>query len=343
MADPTTTQTAQTAVTTPASGAPPRLTRDQILSPRTQLVLAEKRAQTEMIARLAEMNWGKGLDYPTRKVLASYCRRNALDPREIHILGGNIYRNGKYWLRRLSELVQNESIEWAKVVHIAADPRLEQDANNADLAEDDRVAARTELMYRRKMRQQYAVPEEATAAAVAMVKAKWLTEPVSGCKFVIKGRKKQTRNGPVDADPVGSEYPTETAETRAWRRCLRIIASTNPTLKAIEEELQDDELSAGVELQQIAAESISQDEAPTAHPTPLMRHEGYGEEPTARSAPSGGSASMAVVATSDLPGIIRWIADKRAKGDTLTEDEAEEIRQYELDHGTVGRVSPTAG
>lgn len=237
------------------------------LSPRTQAILADKKGQTEMLARISEMNWGKGMSYDMRRALGSYLRRNGLDPREIHVLGGNLYRNGKYWLRKLSELVQAGHVEYARIQFINHDPRIEQDvetykalAADLTLSEEERGkyaahrdASRAEMMLRRDLRIAHRVPEEAAAAAVAIVKVKWMDAEVSGCKFIVVGRKKQTRDGPKVADPVGEEFPTETVETRAWRRCLRIVASTNPALKAIEEDLRDDELGISEGLQEIAA------------------------------------------------------------------------------------------
>ncbi len=244
------------------------------LSPRVEALLADKRAQAQMIASISELNWGKGMSYEMRRAMGSYCRRNGLDPREIHILGGNIYRNGKYWLRRLSELVQDNHIEYARIQFINHDPRIEADvatydalAKDASLSDEERQKyaahrdlSRAEMMMRRDLRIKHRVPEEAAAAAVAIVKAKWLTEETVGCKFIVMGRKKQTRDGPKIADPVGEEFPTETVETRAWRRCLRIIASTNPALKAVEEELKDDELSVTASLQEIAQREVAQEE-----------------------------------------------------------------------------------
>ena len=169
------------------------------------------------------------------------------------MLGGNLYRNGKYWLRKLSELVQADHVEYARVDHINHDPRLEEDMKNDGLPADVREKAAREMVRRREARIAYRVPEEATAACVARVKVKWLAEEVSGCKFIVMGRKKKRSDGTMTtADPVGEEFPTETVETRAWRRCLRIVASTNPALKAIEEDLRDDELGVESNLQEIA-------------------------------------------------------------------------------------------
>ena len=215
------------------------------------------------------MNWGKGLTPASREAVATYLDQNALDITEIDLLGDNIYRNGKYFLRRLSEMTGAGVIEYARPDHINNDPRL------VKLAADGDAWAKDELIRRMRERIALNVPEQAIAACAFRVKLKSVAHEFVGCKFVIEGKKKtiKKRDGSgsftVDADPVGEQFPVETVETRALRRCLRLIASQIPALAIREEELR----AQAVLLRDIVAKGRAEArmaEAP-AHPAPVMQ------------------------------------------------------------------------
>jgi hypothetical protein len=174
------------------------------------------------------MNWGKGLSNEMQRAVAMYCRQNLLDPTEINVLGGNIYRNASYYLRRLSEMLDDGVIEYAKLDHVNYDARLEKLAKGTD---DDAAKARAELRRREGERIALNIPDAAAAAVIFRVKLKGMDLEFTGAKWCGGGTRK--------SDPVGDSFPVETAETRAVRRCMRFIASQLPHLKWREEELDD--------------------------------------------------------------------------------------------------------
>lgn len=160
---------------------------------------------------IASESWGKKLDVGTRHAIAQYCQKYGVDVTEIDVLGGNIYRNARFYLSRLARLSQEGKVEYAYADHIGADPRFDVLAASAD----PEVAARAARERDRcaEERAMHRVPEEAIAACVYRVKLKSLDREVTGTKWVVRS----------DKDPIGSAKPIETAETRAARRCLRQI------------------------------------------------------------------------------------------------------------------------
>jgi len=207
-------------------------------------MLDQRRKMAEIAAKVAEQNWGKGLDVGMRNAVASYLREHALDVTEVHVLGGNIYRNAAYYLRRLSEMVEAGLVDYARHDHVHVDARLEK------LAAGGNETAKTELDRRAMVRAEFNAPDEAKAVVVFRLKLKSVSEEFVACKWAGNGTRKN--------DPVGESFPVESAETRAARRCLRLVASQMPTLKRIEDAL--DEAADVVSLDMVAAYERARDE-----------------------------------------------------------------------------------
>lgn len=170
----------------------------------------EMRKLTNQIAgKLAEMNWGKGLDLETRRAIADWGRQFRIDvTTEIDVLGSNVYLNSRFYLRRLGEMIDAELVEYAFADHIEVDDRL------AKLGEE----GTGEMNRRLRERITHQVPDKAVSAVVFRVKLRSMDREIVGTKWC-GGRTK---------DPVGDQFPVETSESRAARRAMRQVAGHVP-------------------------------------------------------------------------------------------------------------------
>lgn len=178
-----------------------------------QQALELRKLSNQVAGKIAELNWGQKLDLVTRRAVADWGRTYGVDPStEIHVLGGNIYLNAGYYLRRLAQLIERGLIEYAYADHIEDDPRL------AALKEDGTGE------YNRRLRERikYQVPDKAASSVVFRVKLRSMDREIVGVKWCGN----QTRKN----DPVGDAMPVETSETRAARRAMRQIVTHIPNL-----------------------------------------------------------------------------------------------------------------
>lgn len=183
-----------------------------------QAAYALKQMDRNIHAAIAGETWGKKLDTDTRKAIAAYCQKYGIDVVEIDVLGGNLYRNARFYLARLAALQQAGLIEYAYADHIGTDPRLVAMADN-DADPETRQIAAVELRRRKMARVEYAVPEAAQVAVVFRVKMKDSTREIAACKWIAAN---------PENDPVGKTKPVETCESRAARRCLRMLIPNIP-------------------------------------------------------------------------------------------------------------------
>jgi hypothetical protein len=161
-------------------------------------LMAERVRQQRMIATmseaLAEISWGEKISPIARAQVVRYALEIGADPtRHLYVLGNRVYLNGAYF----QELVAVEpdflrgTVEW--------------------LHDDDR-AGEEERERRKNLRVEHAVPEQVTGKpvlAAALVTLHFQTRgPFTGVKWSPSNKN----------DPVGTEFPTLAAETRAWRR-----------------------------------------------------------------------------------------------------------------------------
>ena len=214
--------------------------RDAGLSEVGKLRMNQIRAVNTMVATIANESWGKNLHPQQLRAVAEYCRRFNLDISEVHVLGGNIYRNGHYYLRRFAELAREGRVTDFQGRHIGPDPRL------GELIAQGNQWAKKEDLERQQLRIEHAVPPEAQYAYLAMVKVAGLESYIAGCKFIVLGKTKKKakwangqRTGQfedVEADPIGNENPIETVQTRAWHKCGQLAAAEIPELRREEEE-----------------------------------------------------------------------------------------------------------
>lgn len=185
------------------------------LPPEFQQALEMRKLQNQVAGQLASLNWGKGLDLNTRRAIADFGQQFRVDTTtEIDLLGGNVYLKAVFYLRQLSELIAQGLVEYAIADHIEEDPRL------ARLGPD----GEGEISRRLRERIRYGVPDKAASAVVFRVKLRSMDKEVVGIKFCGNGVRKN--------DPVGEDKPQETSETRAARRCMRLLSSHVPPATA---------------------------------------------------------------------------------------------------------------
>ena len=204
------------------------------LPDEVKVALAQRKNQHLVAAKMSEMNWGRGLDEMTRRAVASYLERNKLDLTEVDVLGGNLYRNSRYYKRRLAEMVEDGKIEYVKSDWVQVDKRLDVHAEEWSTGEKTR---------RERVRIEYGIPDAAVGACVFRIKVRGVGVEFTAAKWCGGG----TRT----ADPVGDKFPMESSETRACRRAMTLCASSIPALRWREEELND----AGIEVTALIKES----------------------------------------------------------------------------------------
>lgn len=169
---------------------------------RQQIEIARIANQTRK--ELAKLSWGSGLDERALGAIAEWGRVYGVDvTQEIDLLGGRVYLNSRYYLRRLAGLIESGVVEYAVADHINPDPRLKDLGPEGD----------AEQMRRLKERVAHNVPDKASAAVVFRVKVRGMGHEVVGVNWAGGGCRAK--------DPVGDAEPVKTAESRAARRCMR--------------------------------------------------------------------------------------------------------------------------
>jgi len=178
-----------------------------------QQALELRKLSNQVAGKIAELNWGQKLDLVTRRAVADWARTYNVDAStEIHVLGGNLYLNAAYYIRRLAQLIERGLVEYAYADHIEDDSRLKE-------MKDDGIGE-----YNRRLRERikYQVPDKAASSVVFRVKLRSMDREIVGVKWCGN----QTRKN----DPVGDAMPVETSETRAARRAMRQIITHIPAV-----------------------------------------------------------------------------------------------------------------
>jgi hypothetical protein len=262
----------------------PVTTRKSTLSEQRAQIIAEKREKRAFIAAINGASWGNGLTAMQVSAFAEFMRRFKLDISEIDNLGGRPYRNGRYYMRRIAELVKAGRVEDHKGEHIGPDARLAalQESDDEELVR----YAKAESTRRLKERIRLGVPESATHAYVVRVKVRELESATEGVKWY-----DPTSTKP---DPIGKQFPVETVESRAWRRVGRLVAAEIP-------ELYQEEQMIEIAADSIAAVGAAEAEAadnPLVHvikPVSTQGREAYDEETPDQPALTEGAARVVVV------------------------------------------------
>lgn len=239
------------------------------LPPEIQQAIELRRARNLAAAQIAGLSWGEKIDENTRRAVASWGQQFRVDvTTEIHVLGGRVYLNAAFALRRLGEMIGEGLVEYAVADHIEDDPRL------------TKLGPEGEGEYSRRLRERirYSVPENAKCAVAFRVKLRSMDEEVVGVKWTGTGKKNSY--GKL-ADPVGEEFPVETAESRAARRAMRLLAShLPPAAKSQEDAIEASAEALSARIIQNRGEVKAQNQALEVKSTPLAlpaQGDPYGE------------------------------------------------------------------
>lgn len=243
-----------------------------------QHALTLRAQEREIAAELSKTNWGEKLDVYTRKAVAHWGMRHGIDvAQEIDILGNRIYLNARFYLRGLAHLVEAGRVDYVDLDHVEDDPRLKDFPK--------------EKQRRLELRIQHGLPDKAVSAVIARVKLKGTPIEFTGAQWC--GGRGQNAKGTGMKDPIGEERPVETSETRALRRCLRLMVTHIPSEAAKRDAALDD---AATELEGVIESAHAKAKAEMVHgsrlPRPIAQlSEGdpYGLDVTARPALSEGT------------------------------------------------------
>lgn len=215
---------------------------------QTQMVMAAAK-------QLANISWGKNLSVAAQAAVARYAMEIGADPaRHIYVLGGNIFINGTYYRDVISANPKFKEALPPEWLHY--DPRLDNCALcdepfNADFAHGHDLEFVTaenrrrleEKVQRARARLDENLDEEAPSLCRLTLVYSDGRGPFKGIGRVRGGKTTKTGQGgkqyEVFKDPVGMEFPRETAETRAWReageKAEPVWFRQHPALKAAEQ------------------------------------------------------------------------------------------------------------
>lgn len=275
-----------------------------------QQQLEMRKLSNQIAGKLAEQNWGKSLDLETRRAVADWGRQYGVDvTTEIHVLGGNIYLNAVYYLRRLAGLIEQGLIEYAYADHIEADDRLQQ-LGDEGVGEGNR---------RLRERIMHAVPDKAASAVVFRIKPRNMDREITGTKWCGNGTRKN--------DPVGDQFPVESAESRAARRAMRHLAGHMPAeVHSQFVAVEDSAEQLGERVEDARREFKEREKQIAIVPKPLLAPANPASDPYALDAgqPESKAAPVAVAETAPVA--------PKAKKDPreMTDEERDELR-FELE------------
>lgn len=225
-----------------------------------QAQLDERKTMSRVAAAIAGMSWGRELNLEARVAIARWGQQHNIDvTTEIDILGSKPYLNGRFYLNRAAELQRAGVIAYMRADNVTADARLDALAQSED-AETTRKA-KAERDRRAMARIEYGAPDKAACVIVARIGVR------RGQEVTEFAAAKWTGNGTRERDPVGDKFPVETAETRAYRRALRLLVSHVPHMKAWVDASTDD----GEIIVEAIAESIAETAAANVDDAHLLK------------------------------------------------------------------------
>lgn len=246
--------------------------------------------QRKMLARaaaeLATTSWGAKLDMGVRVAVARWGEVQGVDiATEIDVLGGRIYKNTRYYYRKLGELEARGVVAYARADHVHADPRLAKLAGGKG-PNTEKAAA--ELARREWERVLHGLPDEAAGACVFRI---GLRQP-DGSVREVTGAK--ACGVPGKSDPVGTAHPMETSESRAMRRAMLKLAGEEPAVRGLVEVDSDEgmALESAVQdgYQMMRATEKADPARQLKHGVPMVATEPYDDDAEqARYAEEGGA------------------------------------------------------
>lgn len=243
-----------------------------------QAKLDERKMLARVAAEIAGLSWGRELNQVARVAMARWAGEHGIDvTTEVDVLGGRPYLNARFYLNRAAEMQRAGVIAYMKADHVGVDGRLDQLAASED-AEISK-GARREIARRMLARIEHGAPDKAAAVVVARIGVHHGPQVIeyTGCKWA--------GNGVRQRDPVGDAFPVETAESRAFRRALRLLVSHVPSVRRWIDAATDDgeivvEAIHASEAQRLATETID-DARLLKHGVHMVDPDPMREEPAA--------------------------------------------------------------
>lgn len=216
------------------------ITKDDMaaLSPAQRAQIALRKNANIVAAQIAGTNWGKGLDVATQRAVSDWGLRTGIDvATEIFVLGGNIYLNAQLYINRGIDLIMRGILLDYNQRFIQDDEQLDfivrevlpataSAEERADLA-IAQAAARREVRERRLLRIKHGAPHKPEIKAIVLteiVLAAMPHTPFYGLKWCPHPNAKSD-------DPVGTQYPQESALTRSARRAWKQVVRQIPEVQ----------------------------------------------------------------------------------------------------------------
>lgn len=307
-------------------------TQDPLAAQRAARI-QEMRERNAHAAAIRGTQWGKDASPEMVRAVAHYCTIHNLDPaRHVEVLGGKLYLTGEFYEEKGIPLVLAGTVVVDEPLFVHADARL------APLVA---AWARDELVRRTQLRIQFGIPDDATGACV--IRARVGETVIVGFNWCGGASKiKKGKNGEFRSDPVGDAEPVKTAQSRAKRRMWRQIVVALPELQAVVGPIEVSARIANGELETLKPE---REVAAPAHPTALLAH---GDDPYATGSAAGAArvpdpvpegvpaatpapTSGAADASRPIHPYIANLLAREAAGETLDENDLEELRLHRLD------------
>lgn len=174
-----------------------------------QQQLEVRRIQNAVAAEIANLSWGQNIGRTTARAIAEWGYQHRVDViTEVDVLGGRLYLNARFYLRKLADLIAEGRIEYATADHINEDKRLDTWPEERERRLRERIT--------------HQVPDDAGGACVFRIKLAGMAKEITGVEWC------GGANG--GQDPVGKAEPAKTSETRAARRAMRLLTSHVPAL-----------------------------------------------------------------------------------------------------------------
>jgi len=200
------------------------------LTDQQRMELEDRRIQGQMASAISAQTWGRSLAPVLRRAIAQYCIRNDIDPvTELYVLGGQLYPNAAYYIRKLGELRVAGIVSDFWLEHIHVDPRLELMARDEKSPPELRARAVALSAERTLKRVERNAPDDATAICVCYIQLPDGGHPIIGCKWGGGGTSvRQFKSGGGSSpNPVVEANPEMSVESQSIRRAARQVVSRN--------------------------------------------------------------------------------------------------------------------
>lgn len=200
------------------------------LSPEMREHVELRRQFNVLVGAIAGSSWGKNMSPGLRRAIAEYCQRYDVDPvTEIDNLGGSIYVNAEWHMRKLGEARRAGVVKDFWLEHIHADERLERIIKAPDGTYPPAMVAKAREKWDRSLwlRIEHNVPENAAAACICYIDLGDRGHPVQGCKWGGNGESvpQMKSGGGSYPNPIVENNPELSVESQAIRRAFRQVLS----------------------------------------------------------------------------------------------------------------------